>query len=65
MAMAGHIQMITRNIWENWMELETYYLEEFKEIGITELSKEHHEEQAIPPPWQRIWVSKKGGKLLL
>lgn len=47
------------------MELGTYYLEEFKEIGITELSKEHHEEQAIPPPWQRIWVSKKGGKLLL
>jgi hypothetical protein len=48
-----------------WMELETCYLEEFKEIGITEPSKEHHEEQAIPPPWKRIWVSKKGGKLLL
>lgn len=44
------------------MELETYYLEGFKEIRITEPSKEHHEEQAIPPPWKRIWVSKKGGK---
>ena len=43
------------------MELGTYYLEEFKEIRITEPSKEHHEERAIPPPWKRIWVSKKGG----
>lgn len=44
------------------MELETYYLEELKEIRITEPSKEHHDERAVPPPWKRIWVSKKGGK---